>query len=241
MSEEKKKLIASVIAEYGVQTADDLQDALKDLLGDTLEEMLQAEMTAHLGYKEHERTGSGNARNGKKPKTVRSKYGEVEVDVPQDRNSTFAPKVVSKRKKDIFGVEEKIIAMYAKGLTTRQISEHIMDIYGFEVSEGFVSDVTDRILPQIEEWQQRPLSEIYPIVFIDAVHFSVKTEGIVKKLAAYVVLGIDREGYKEVLGLYIGENESSKYWLNIFNELKHRGVKDILVVSADGLSGIKEA
>jgi len=241
LTEGKKNLIAALLQEYDVQSAEDVQEALKDLLGGTLEEMLQAEMTEHLGYEEYERTNSDNARNGVKQKTVRSKYGALEIDIPQDRDSSFDPKVVGKRKKDISGVDEKIISMYAKGLTTRQISEQIEDIYGFEVSEGFVSDVTDRLLPQIEEWQQRPLSEMYPIVFIDAVHFSVRTEGLIKKLAAYVVLGINQEGFKEVLGLYIGTNESSKYWLGVLNELKNRGVSDILVVCADGLTGIKEA
>ena len=241
LTEEKKNLITALMQAYDVQTAEDVQEALKDLLGGTLEEMLQAEMTDHLGYEEYERTENENARNGIKSKSVRSKYGELDIDVPQDRKSSFEPKVVGKRKKDISGVDDKIIAMYAKGLTTRQISEHIEDIYGFEVSESFVSDVTDRLLPQIEEWQQRPLDDIYPVVFIDAVHYSVKTEGIVKKLAAYVALGINIEGRKDVLGLYVGTNESSKYWLNILNELKNRGVKDILLICADGLSGMKEA
>ena len=241
MSEEKRNVIAALIDMYDVKTAEDIQDALKDLLGETIEEMLKAEMTDHLGYDEYERSESGNARNGVKSKKVISKHGEIEIDVPQDRDSTFEPKVVGKRKKDISGIDDKIIAMYAKGLSTRQISEHIMDIYGFEVSEGFVSDVTDKLLPQIEEWQQRPLDEIYPVVFIDAVHYSVKTEGIVKKLAAYVALGINMEGYKEVLGLYIGANESSKYWLGILNEMKNRGVQDILIICADGLTGMKEA
>jgi len=241
MSEEKKNIIATLIQEYDIQTADDIQEALKDLLGGTLEEMLQAEMTEHLGYEEYERSENVNSRNGTKPKSVISKHGEIDISVPQDRDSSFEPKIVGKRKRDISGVESKIIAMYAKGLSTRQISEHIMDIYGFEVSEGFVSDVTDRLLPQIEEWQQRPLSEIYPIMLIDAVHYSVKTEGIIKKLAAYVALGIDMEGHKDVLGLYIGTNESSKYWLSILNELKNRGVQDIFVICADGLSGMKDA
>jgi transposase-like protein len=241
MTEGKANIIAALMQEYDVKTAEDVQDALKDLLGGALEGMLKEEMSEHLGYEEYERTGSGNARNGVKPKTVRSKYGEIDIAVPQDRDSSFEPKVVGKRKKDISGVDDKIIAMYAKGLSTRQISEHIEDIYGFEVSEGFVSDLTDRLLPQIEEWQQRPLSELYPIVFVDAVHYSVKTDGIVKKLAAYVVLGVNMEGYKEVLGLYVGANESSKYWLGVLNELKNRGVDDILVICADGLSGMKEA
>jgi len=241
LTEDKKNLIAGLMQVYDVQTAEDVQEAMKDLLGGTLEEMLQAEMTDHLGYEEYERAENDNSRNGIKSKTVRSKYGELDIDVPQDRASSFDPKVVGKRKKDISGVDDKIIAMYARGLSTRQISEQIEDIYGFEVSESFVSDVTDRLLPQIEEWQQRPLAEMYPIVFIDAVHYSVRTDGIVSKLAAYVVLGVNLDGYKEVLGLYVGANESSKYWLGILNEMKNRGVEDILVISADGLSGIKEA
>jgi len=241
MSEEKRNVISSLIEMYDVKTADDIQDALKDLLGETLEEMLKSEMNEHLGYEEYERSETSNSRNGTKSKKVLSKHGEIEIEVPQDRESSFNPKVVGKRKRDISGIENKIIAMYAKGLSTRQISEHVMDIYGFEVSESFVSDVTDQLLPQIEEWQQRPLEEVYPIVFVDAVHYSVKTEGIVKKLAAYVVLAISMEGQKEVLGLYIGANESSKYWLGILNELKNRGVQDIFIISADGLSGMKEA
>lgn len=131
--------------------------------------------------------------------------------------------------------------MYVRGLTTRQISEEIEEIYGFEVSESFVSDVTDKILPEIEDWQNRPLNEVYPIVFIDAVHFSVRKDKMIQKLAAYVVSGVNVEGYKEVLGIYVGHNESSKYWLNVLNELKNRGVKDIMVMCADGLTGIKES
>jgi transposase-like protein len=241
LSEGKSDIITWLIREYDIKNAEDIQEALKDLLGGTLKEMLQAEMTNHLGYEEYRRSENKNSRNGLKTKSVRSNYGELEIEIPQDRASSFEPKIIGKRKKDIYGVEDKIIGMYARGLSTRQISEQIEDIYGFDVSEGFVSDVTDRLLPQIEEWQQRPLSEIYPIVFIDAVHFSVKTEGIVKKLAAYVVLGVNMDGYKEVIGLYVGANESSKYWLSILNELKNRGIRDIFVICADGLSGIKEA
>jgi transposase-like protein len=241
LSEGKKNIITALIQEYDIQNAQDIQEALKDLLGGTLKEMLEAEMTNHLGYKEYERSENKNSRNDIKTKRVRSKCGEFEIDTPQDRDSSFEPKLVNKKKKDIYGIEDKIIAMYARGLSTRQISEQIEDIYGFDVSEGFVSDVTDRLLPQIEEWQQRPLCEIYPIVFIDALYYSVKTDGIIKKLAVYVVLGINMEGHKEVLGLYVGGNESSKYWLFVLNELKNRGVRDIFVICADGLTGIKES
>jgi transposase-like protein len=240
-SEGKKNIIKFLIQEYDIHTIQDIQDALKDLLGETIQDMLHAEMNEHLGYGKYERSENKNYRNGVKPKTVRSNFGELDIEVPQDRDSSFEPKIVAKRNKDIYGIENKIIGMYAKGLSTRQIAEQIEDIYGCMVSEGFISDVTDKLLPQIEEWQNRPLSEIYPIVFIDAIHYSTKIEGIIRKIAVYVVLGINMEGRKEVLGIYIGANESSKYWLSVLNELKNRGVKDIFIICADGLTGIKEA
>ena len=241
MSEGKKNIITSLIEEYDIHTAEDIQDALKDLLGGTIKEMMEAEMDQHLGYESYERSNNSNSRNGYKTKSVRSKYGEVQVEVPQDRESSFEPQIVRKRQKDISQIDDKIIAMYAKGLTTRQISEQIEDIYGFEVSESFVSCVTDKLLPEIEDWQHRPLAELYLIVFIDAVHFSVKDNHIIRKLAAYVILGVTMDGHKEVLSIQVGQNESSKYWLGVLNELKNRGVKDILILCADGLSGIKES
>ncbi len=227
--------------DYDIKTADDLQDALKDLLGDGIKKMLEAEMDEHLGYEKGQVNGSTNYRNGHKSKKIRSHNGEIELSVPQDRESSFEPLVVPKRQKDISHIENQIISMYARGLTTRQISDQIDEIYGFEVSESFVSNITNKILPEIMEWQNRPLDDIYPIVFIDAVHFSVRHEKVIKKLAAYVILGIRKDGKKEVLGLYVGENESSKYWLGVLNELKNRGVRDILIMCADGLTGIKES
>ena len=241
LTEGKKNIIAGLLQEYDIQSAQDIEAALKDLLGGTIQSMLEAELDNHLGYDNYERSSNTDYRNGTKPKTLRSSYGEIPIDVPQDRDGDFEPRIVQKRKKDISGIEQKIIAMYAKGLSTRQISEQIEDIYGFDISEGMVSDITDKLLPEIEEWQKRPLSDVYPIVFIDAVHFSVRDERVVKKLAAYVILGVNADGIKEVLGIYIGENESSKYWLGVLNELKNRGVKDILVLCADGLTGIKES
>ena len=163
------------------------------------------------------------------------------MKVPQDRKSSFEPQIVKKGQKDINGIDQKIIAMYAKCMTTRQISETIEDIYGFDVSEGLVSDVTDKLLPQIEDWQDRPLDEIYPVVYIDAIHYSVRDNGVIVKKAAYVMLGITCDGHKEVLSLAIGENESAKFWLNALNELKNRGVKDVMIICADGLAGIREA
>ena len=241
MTEGKRNLIQGLLQEYNIQSADDIQEALKDLLSGTIQDMLETEMDNHLGYDRYERSGEPNYRNGTKPKTVRSKYGEFEVNVPQDRQSSFEPQVLPKRQKDISSIDDKIIFMYAKGMTTRQISEAIEDIYGFEVSEGMVSDITDKLLPRIEEWQNRPLSSVYPIVFIDAVHFSVRDDGVIRKLATYVVLGINEDGMKEVLSIVVGENESSKYWLSVLNSLKNRGVQDILILCSDGLTGIKDA
>ena len=245
LTEGKKNIIASLLQEYDIQSAQDIQEALRDLLGGTIQSMLEAEMQEHLGYENYERTEDrtegDNYRNGTKKKKIRSQYGEFEVEVPQDRNSSFDPKIVKKRQKDISEIDQKIINMYARGLTTRQISEQIEELYGFECSESFISNVTDKILQDIEDWQNRSLDAIYPILFMDAVHFSVREENRVKKIAAYVILGITLEGKKEVISLEIGENESSKYWLGVLNTLKHRGVKDIMVLCADGLSGIKEA
>ena len=241
MSEGKKNIIAELIEEYDIRTAKDIEDALRDLMGGTIQEMLETELDEHLGYSSYERSDSSNYRNGKKTKKIRGNLGETEIEVPQDRDGTFEPKVVKKRQKDISGIEQKIISLYAKGMTTRQISDTIEEIYGFEVSDGMVSDITDRPLPQIEDWQNRPLDEVYPIVFIDAVHFSVRDNGQIRKLAAYVILAVSLTGHKEVLSIHIGENESAKYWLGVLNELKNRGVKDVLVICADGLSGIKEA
>lgn len=241
MTEGKRNIIQQLLQEYDIETAEDIQDALKDLLGGTIKEMMEAEMDDHLGYQKSERSDSDDYRNGYKSKRVNSSYGSMDIDVPQDRKSTFEPQVVKNRQKDISDIDQKIISMYAKGMTTRQISETIEDIYGFETSEGFISDVTDKILPQIEDWQNRPLDEVYPILYIDAIHYSVRDNGVIRKLAAYVILGINTEGKKEVLSITVGDNESSKYWLSVLNELKNRGVKDILIICADGLSGIKEA
>ena len=241
MTEGKRNIIQGLLQEYDIQSAADIQEALKDLLGGTIKEMMEAEMEEHLGYEKSERSDSDDARNGYKSKRINTSYGSIEIDVPQDRKSTFEPKVVRKRQKDISDIDQKIISMYAKGMTTRQISDTLMDIYGFEASEGFISDVTDKLLPQIEEWQKRPLNEVYPVIYIDAIHYSVRDSNVIRKLAAYVILGINCEGMKEVLTIQIGENESSKYWLSVLNELKNRGVKDILILCADGLTGIKEA
>ncbi|WP_339005605.1 IS256 family transposase [Fusobacterium animalis] len=241
LTEAKKNIISTLIQEYDIKTAEDIQEALKDLLGGTIKSMLEAEMDEHIGYEKYQHSDGNNYRNGTKKKNVRSTYGEFQVEVPQDRNSTFDPQIVKKRQKDISEIDQKIINMYARGLTTRQISEQIEEIYGFECSESFISNITDKVIDKIQDWQNRPLDEVYPVIFIDATHFSVREDNRIKKIAAYVVLGITKDGMKEVLSLEIGENESSKYWLGVLNGLKNRGIKDIMVICADGLTGIKEA
>ena len=244
LNEQKKAIIGQLIEEYEIKDGKDLQEALKDLLGGTIQEMLETELDEELGYTKSERTeeAKGNYRNGYKAKRVKtSMAGEIELSIPQERNGEFEPVIVPKHSRDISGIEEKIIGMYGRGLTTREISEQIEDIYGFETSAEMISKVTDKIMPQIEEWQQRTLSEVYPIVFIDAIIFNVRKERMVSKKAVYVVLGINSEGMKEVLSIEIGDVESSKYWLGVLNNLKNRGVRDILMLCADGLTGIGEA
>ena len=194
MTEGKRNIIHQLLEEYDIQSAKDIQEALKDLLGGTIKEMMEAEMDNHLGYEKSQHSDSDDYRNGYKTKRVNSSYGAMEIEVPQDRRSSFEPKVVQKRQKDISDIASRIISMYAKRMTTRQICETVEDIYGFDVSEGFISDVTDKLLPQIEDWQNRPLDEIYPIVYIDAIHYSVRDNGVIRKLASYVILGINTEG-----------------------------------------------
>lgn len=239
----KREIIGKLIEMYDVKTMADIQGALKDLLGGTIQGMLEAELDETLGYEKHEKTveAKTNYRNGHKQKTLKSTMGEVEIDIPQDRKSEFEPKIVPKYKSDISEIEQKIINMYARGQTTREISEEIEDIYGFGASAELVSRVTDKVVPMIEEWQNRRLSEVYPIVFIDAIIFNVRKDKVVQKVAVYVVLGVDANGMKDVLAIEIGETENAKFWLTVLNSLKNRGVKDILVLCADGLTGIKEA
>ena len=244
MTDGKRSIISQLLQEYDIETAEDIQDALKDLLGGTIKEMMEAEMDEHLGYGKSQRVDRSehtDYRNGTKQKQVNTSYGSMTIDVPQDRDSTYEPQIVKKRQKDISSIDQKIISMYAKGMTTRQISDTLMDIYGFEASESFISDVTDKLLPQIEEWQNRPLDEIYPVVYIDAIHYSVRDNNVIRKLAAYVILGINLEGRKEVLTIEVGQTESAKYWLSVLNTLKNRGVHDIMIICADGLTGIKDA
>ena len=182
-----------------------------------------------------------NTRNGSSSKKVKSSYGEMDINIPRDRESTFEPQALKKYQKDISNIENQIISMYAKGMTTRDISSHIKQIYGFGISESMVSQITNKILPTIEEWQNRPLEKVYPFVFLDAIHYNVRENGVIVKKAVYIALGYNLNGLKEVLGMWIGENESAKYWLMVLNQLKERGLEDILIVSTDNLPGFTQA
>jgi len=208
-----------------------------------IETLLEEELTDHLGFEKHDQKAKviDNSRNGFTPKSVNSKFGEIGLNVPRDRKSEFEPQVVKKRKRDISGLEEKIISMYAKGMTTRDIQSHIKDLYNYEISPETVSSITDKVLERAREWQNRPLEPIYTIVYMDAVFLKMRTEGHVRNVAVYTIIGINLDGIKECLGLWVCETESAKYWLSVLNELKNRGLEDVLIFSVDNLTGISEA
>lgn len=225
------------------RTIDDIHDKLKEIFKDTLQEVFEAEMDEHLGYKKHSSKGdkSGNSRNGYSEKSIKTRFGEVDIDIPRDRNGEFEPQIIKKYGRASNQLEDQILAMYAKGMSTRDIEEHMRDIYGIEVSPTMVSIITDKILPTIAEWQSRPLERVYPIVFLDAIHFKVRKENRIINKAAYSVLGINITGQKDILGIWVGETESASFWLGVCNDLKSRGVQDILIACTDNLSGFSEA
>jgi len=238
-----KEQLRAFIRENGLASAEDAQQALKELFKDTLQEMLEAELETDLGYAKNEKAGKAetNRRNGHSSKTVRSEYGEMDLTVPRDRNGTFEPAVVKKHQKNVTGIEDQILALYAKGVSTKDIQDHLQQLYGVEVSPTLISNVTNKILPMVKEWQGRPLQRIYAIVFLDAIHFKVRQDGVIQNKAAHMAVGVDLDGNKDVLGMRVGENESSKFWLLVLNELRNRGVQDILIASVDNLTGFTEA
>jgi len=237
--EELKKLLK----EKGVRSLDDFNAFMREVSKEVVETILDGELTDHLGYEKHDQKtkSTENARNGFTPKTVKSKFGEIDLDVPRDRQSDFEPQIVKKRQKDISGLEEKIISMYAKGMTTRDIQAHIKDLYGYEISPETVSSITDKVMERAREWQSRPLDSVYALVYMDAVFLKMRLEGHVRNMALYTIVGINLDGQKECLGLWICETESAKYWLSVLNELKNRGVQDVLIFTVDNLKGISEA
>jgi transposase-like protein len=243
LSPERKAFINSLIEHYQPQDAQDVQDILKDLLGDTLQGMLEAEMDESLGYSryDYKNKDTDNSRNGYSKKTVVSSMGEIDLDIPRDRKGEFEPQAVRKNQTDISNIEDQVLSMYAKGMTTRDISSHLHDVYGVDASAEMISHMTDRILPVAKEWQNRPLERKYAVVFMDAVHFHVREDNRTVKKAVYVAIGLRLNGTKEVMGMWIGGNESAKYWLGVLNEIKNRGVEDIMIVSVDGLTGFVDA
>lgn len=236
------KQLAKELAK-GCKTIGDIEERLKELFKDTVQQALEAEMDYHLGYEKHSAEGinSGNSRNGYSKKTVRTRSGEAEINIPRDRNGDFEPQIIRKYQTTASDLEDRIVAMYAKGMSTRDIEDQMRDIYGVEVSPALVSKVTDKILPQITEWQSRPLEPIYPIMYLDAIHFKVKKENRIVTKAAYTVLALTVTGHKDILGIWIGESESASFWLGVLNDLKSRGVEDILIVCKDGLTGFSDA
>jgi len=241
MQNVKEKLATELAKDC--KSMDDVHNMLKDLFKDTIQKVLETEMDEHLGYVKHDPSGdySGNSRNGYSKKTVQTQMGKTEIKIPRDRNGEFEPQIIKKYETTANEVEDQIIAMYAKGMSTRDIEDHLRDIYGIEVSAALVSKVTDKILPMVAEWQARPLDRVYPVVFLDAIHFKVRKDNRIINKAAYSVLAIDMNGQKEILGIWIGEHESASFWLGVCNDLKNRGVEDILIACKDGLSGFSEA
>lgn len=238
-----KEQLRQIISENDVKSVGDIYSLFRDSFKDMLQELLEAELDASLGYQKNNKqdSDSDNKRNGYSPKTVKSQYGTLDLDIPRDRNGDFQPQIIPKYQRDISGIEEQVISLYARGLSTRDIHDQLNDLYGIELSADMVSKITDKILPDIKEWQSRPLDPIYPFVFMDAIHYKVREDGRILNRAAYVVLGVTLDGTKDILSINIGANESSKFWLGVLNDHKNRGVSEVLFFCVDGLSGFKEA
>ena len=230
--------------EVSIKDGTDVNSIMRDMMSIILEGALTEELDEDLGYSKYDYRNkeTDNSRNGYSQKIIHTSYGDMELDIPRDRKGEFEPQVIKKYQNSITqDMEEKIISMYAKGMTTADIESHMRDLYGMDISDSTISRVTDKILPIVKEWQERPLEEIYAVVFMDAIHYHVRHEGRIVKRAVYIAIGIDMEGHKDVLGMYIGQNESAKFWLSILNGLKNRGVQDILIACVDGLTGFPQA
>lgn len=241
---ERRAKIRELLLSSNISSMDDIQDLFKETIAEFMESGLEAELDDELGYGRYDyrNKDTDNSRNGHSSKTLRTSYGDVEVAVPRDRKGEFEPQLLKKNQTSVSqDIEEKILSMYAKGMTTGDIEAHIQDIYGIEVSDTTISRITDKILPIAKEWQQRPLEAVYAVVFLDAIHYHVRSEGQIVKKAVYIALGINLDGKKDVLGMWVGENESAKYWATVLNGLKNRGVEDIFIVCTDNLTGFSAA
>lgn len=237
-----ENLAKQIIEQYNPQSVEDMQNALKDIFGPMFEAMLQGEMNEHLGYSnnDHGAKATANRRSGYTSKEIKTSSGSVEINVPRDRDSSFEPKIVPKRKKDVSAIEQKVLAMYARGMSQRDIAETIEDIYGFEISHETISEIIDCVLEELNEWQNRPLQKLYTFLFVDCMYVTIRKEYETKNYAVYTILGYDADGHKDILGLWLNESESKHMWMQIFDELKSRGVEDVLFISMDGVSGLEE-
>ena len=238
----KNELVKAIIDAYQPETAKDVQDALKDIFGPMFEAMLQGEMNSHLGYENNDKgeKQTQNRRNGYISKNVKTSMGEMTIDVPRDRDGSFEPQIVPKRTKDISDIDKKVLSMYAKGMSQRDISNTIEDIYGFKISHDTISQITDCVLDELNEWQSRPLKKCYPFVFVDCMYVTMRYEYESKETAVYTILGYDIDGHKDILGIWLNETESKHSWMQIFDEIKSRGVEDIFFISMDGVSGLEQ-
>lgn len=243
MSGISKEILRNYINEQKFTSPNDVLAAMKGMFRDVLQEALEAEMDLELGYDKYDISEKQtlNSRNGYSKKTVKSELGPVELNIPRDRNGEFEPKILPKHQRTMTGIEDKIMALYAAGMTTRDIAEQVKNLYDVEISAEMVSNITNRIMPVVAEWQNRPLEKTYSFVFMDAIHYKVRDDKHIVIKAAYVVLGVNMDGEKEVLGIWVGANESSKFWLSVLNDLRNRGLLNVLVFCVDGLTGFKEA
>jgi putative transposase len=241
---ERRAKIRELLQTSNISSMDDIQNLFKETIAEFMENGLDAELDEELGYSKYDYRNkeTSNSRNGHSSKTLRTSFGNVEVAVPRDRDGEFEPQLLKKNQTSVSqDIEEKILSMYAKGMTTGDIEMHIRDIYGAAVSDTTVSRITDKILPVAKEWQQRPLESVYAVVFLDAIHYHVRSEGQIVKKAVYIAIGVNLDGHKEVLGMWVGENESAKFWATVLNGLRNRGVEDIFIACTDNLSGFSEA
>ena len=243
MAKKEKSLMRQLIEERGIRDMDGVHALVKELTAGLIQECMDAELEEELGYSryDYKNKRTDNSRNGSYSKTVSSSQGEIDLKVPRDRNGDYEPQIVKKHQMDVSEIEDKILFLYSQGTSTRDIERTMQEMYGIEVDATRVSKITDKILPVIREWQNRPLESVYAMVMLDAIHYKVREDGTVVKKAVYIGIGTDLEGKKDVLGIWIGATESAKYWLSVLNGLKNRGVNDILIVSVDGLTGFSEA
>lgn len=237
-------LIDSLLADY--KKPEDLigeHGLLKQLTKALVERALQAEMAEHLGHDKHEtvNNATGNTRNGKSRKTLKGEFGELPIKIPRDREGSFEPLIISKHQTRWAGFDDKILSLYARGMTTREIQQHLTEMYGTEVSPTLISTVTDGVMDEVKQWQSRPLDAVYPVIYLDCIHAKVRDAGSVRTKAIYLAIGINMEGHKEILGLWIAQTEGAKFWLSVVTELKNRGVQDIFIACVDGLKGFPEA